>query len=396
MMRLRLIAITGACSLVLAACGGGGQEAPQMPPPDVGVVTVQAGDALVQREFGGRLSAVRSSDVRARVSGVLQRRVYAEGSDVSEGDVLFVIDPAPYQAELAAARAAAAQAQANQVNARANAERARRLAPSQFISQADVDNALATERSADAALQAAQAAVQTAQINLGYATVRAPISGRASRQQVTEGALVGQGEATLLTTIDQLDELYANFSISLTELAQIRRELTSADDDQVKVDVVLPDGTLYPHPGVLDFAGNLVDPASGAVAMRALLPNPEGVLFPGAYVTLKVTMGVQGGVFMIPQQAIQRDAAGSYVLVVDAEGIVQRKDVRTGRTQGTDWIVESGIEAGDQVIVSGIQRVQPGAPANPSPWSADAADAQDPSAQPEPAPEASPDAGNGG
>ncbi|MEZ0470979.1 efflux RND transporter periplasmic adaptor subunit [Luteimonas salinilitoris] len=365
-MRPRLLALAGTCAFALAACGG---ESPQQapPPPEVGVVTLQPVTMPLQLDLVGRLSAFRSADVRARVPGVLQKRQYREGSDVREGEVLFAIDPAPYRAELGSAQAALAQAQANFANARASAERARGLAPDNFISRADLDNALAAERSASAAVQAAQASVESARINLGYATVRAPISGRAGRQQVTEGALVGQGAATLLATVDQIDPLYVNFSMGVSELARIRAmQLDRSAPAQVQV--LLQDGSAYAHPGELDFSGDVVDPATGAVSLRATLPNPDKVLLPGAYVTLKATLGQQHGVFLVPQPAVQRDAAGAYVLVVGQDSNVARRNIRTERAEDGHWVVGQGLETGERVIVSGVQKAQTGQPADPVPW----------------------------
>jgi membrane fusion protein (multidrug efflux system) len=379
--------------LLLSACGG--EQAPQTPPPpEVGVVEAKATDLPLTLEVGGRLAAFRSADVRARVSGVLQRRAYTEGSDVREGDVLFVIDPAPLQATLSNARASLAQAEASYANARANAERARRLAPEHYVSAADLDNALATERSSQAAVQAARAAVESAQINLGYATVRAPIAGRAGRQRVTEGALVGQGEATLLTTVDQIDPLYANFSLGVGELDRIRQAQAAAPDAAASVDVVLPDGSVHPHAGALDFSGDVVDPATGAISMRAVVPNPDGRLLPGTYVSLRARLGQLRGVFAIPQAAVQRDARSAYVLVVGADGQVARRDLQVERAEGGNWIVSSGLSDGDQVIVSGLQKVQPGAPAKAVPWTPQGAAATPAAAGQAPAP--ADDAGNAG
>ncbi len=352
---------------LLAACGGDGAPA-QPPPPEVGVVEATATDLPLTREIGGRLAGFRSADVRARVPGVLQKRVYEEGSDVQEGDVLFLIDPAPLQAALGTAQASLAQAQASYANAKANADRARQLAPTSFISRADVDNALAAERSAAAAVQAGKAAVETARINLGYATVRAPISGRAGKQQVTEGALVGQGTATLLTTIDQVDPLYANFSIGVGELEQIRRARDAAQGAESTVEVILADGSVYEHAGTLDFSGDIVDPATGAISMRALIPNPDGRLLPGTYVTLRARLGRMQGVYSIPQAAVQRDARSAYVMVVGGDGIVVRQDVALERADGGSWIVGAGLQDGQQVIVSGLQKVSEGAPATAVPW----------------------------
>jgi len=369
---------------LLAACGS--EEAPaQPPPPEVGVVEVRATNLPLTREIGGRLAGFRSADVRARVPGVLQKRVYEEGSDVKEGDVLFLIDPATLQASLGTAQASLAQAQANFANAKANADRARQLAPTEFISRSDLDNALAAERSAAAAVQAGRAAVDAARINLGYATVRAPISGRAGKQQVTEGALVGQGTATLLTTVDQVDPLYANFSIGVGELERIRRAREAAQGAESTVEVVLADGSAYEHPGTLDFSGDIVDPATGAISMRALIPNPDGRLLPGTYVTLRARLGQMQGVYAIPQAAVQRDARSAYAMVMGPDGNVARRDITLDRADGGNWIVTAGLQDGDQVIVSGLQKVQDGAPATAVPWTpagaAPTGDAQAPAAE---------------
>ncbi|WP_407353928.1 efflux RND transporter periplasmic adaptor subunit [Luteimonas sp. R10] len=366
MMRPRPMALAGLCALLLAACGGEPeQQAP--PPPEVGVLTMQPETVPLQKDLVGRLGAYRSADVRARVPGVLQKRLYEEGSDVREGTPLFAIDPAPYQAELSAARAALAQAQANYANAQAAAERARRLAPENFISRSDLDNALAAERSSRAAVQAAQASVEAAQINLGYATVRAPISGRAGQQQVTEGALVGQGTATLLATVDQIDPLYVNFSMGVSELDRVRR-MQLDRSGPVEVQVILQDGSVYEHTGELDFSGDVVDPATGAVSLRAVLPNPDQTLRPGAYVTLQATLGQQPGMYLVPQAAVQRDASGAYVMVVGEGDTVARRQVVTQRAQDGHWVVSDGLAAGDRVIVSGLQKAQPEAPVRPVPW----------------------------
>ncbi len=356
-----------AMSALLVACGK--QEAPPAsPPPEVGVLAVKPANVPLQKDLVGRLAAYRSADVRARVPGVLQRRAYAEGSDVRKGQLLFVIDPAPLRAALSQAQASLAQAQANYTNAKVAADRARQLAPTNFISKSDLDNALAAERSAAASVQAGKAAVDSARINLGYASVVSPIDGRAGKQQVTEGALVGQGDATLLTTVDQVDPLYVNFSLSVAELEQVRAAQAGQAQGKAQVQVLLPDGTPYSRMGELDFSGDIVDPATGAIALRALLPNPDKMLLPGTYVTLKATLGEQRDVFLVPQAAVQRDAASAYVLVVGQDGKVVRKDIVTDRSQGNQWVVRQGLNAGDQVIVSGVQKAQPGQPAKATPW----------------------------
>jgi membrane fusion protein (multidrug efflux system) len=376
--------------LTLAACGKGKQQGmPQMPPPDVGVITVQPQNAPLTKDLVGRLSAYRSADVRARVAGVLLKRVYTEGSEVKKGQLLFQIDPAPLKATLAAAEASLAQAQATYTNAKVNAQRARELAPKGYISKSDLDNALATERTTAAAVQAARADVQTARINLGYADVVSPIDGRAGQQQVTEGALVGNGSATLLTTVDQIDPLYVNFTLGVSELDQMRRaqtegHVTLSQGDKASVQITLPDGTPYAETGTLDFSDTSVNPATGAVNLRALVPNPKRSLLPGMYVTLKARMGEQHGVFELPQAAIQRDTVGAYVMTVDKDGKAARHDVTLGNMTGSDWIVTGGLAAGDRVIVSGLQNVREGIPVKPSPWHAP----QQPAAGGKPAPAA--------
>ncbi|HEY5802935.1 MAG TPA: efflux RND transporter periplasmic adaptor subunit [Lysobacter sp.] len=387
----RSVAMAAALALALTACGGKDKDQAQgggMPPPEVGVVKLQPGNVPLQKDLVGRLAAYRSADVRARVPGVLKQRLYAEGTDVKAGQVLFQIDPDQLKASTGQSQAALAAAEASYANAKAAADRARRLAPQKFVSQSDLDNALAAERSSAAAVKQAQAALADARINLGYATVRAPISGRAGKQQVTEGALVGQDTATLLTTVDQIDPLYVNFSVSVTELEQIRRARTGAGTGEGQVEVILPDGSKYQRTGTMDFSGDVVDPATGAISMRARIPNPDKNLLPGTYVTLKATLGEQANAFQVPQVGLLRDAKSAYVLVVGADGKVARKDVVTDRLQGDSWVVSSGLAAGDQVIVSGIQRAQPGQPAKAAPVGADGKPAQGPAPGAKPAAEA--------
>ncbi|QYR53859.1 efflux RND transporter periplasmic adaptor subunit [Lysobacter soyae] len=332
-----------------------------MPAAEVGYIVAQPADISFKAEAAGRLTPYRSADVRARVPGIVQRRLYDEGSDVRAGQVLFRIDPAQLQADSSAAQAALARAQAEAANATANAARARKLAPGKFISKNDLDAALAAERSANAAVQQARAALQGAQINQGYATVRAPISGRAGIQQVTEGALVGQGTATLLTTVDQIDPLYVEFSVGGNELTRLRQAGDGGGSSDITV--ILPDGSAYAHTAKLDYAGNVVNPATGAVKLRAVVPNPERLLMPGTFVTVRASLAEQKGAFRIPQTAVLRDAQGPYVLVVDAQGKAARKGLPEGRQEGADYIVDGGLAAGDKVIVSGLQRVQqPGQP----------------------------------
>jgi membrane fusion protein (multidrug efflux system) len=368
-----------ALALVATGCGKSAQQQQQnTPPPEVGVIAVQPRSMPLERSLVGRLSPYRSADVRARVPGVVQERVYEEGSDVEQGAILFRIDPAPLQAALSAALATLSQTQATYTNNHVAAERARELVPKGFVSRADRDNAEAAERSAGAAVKQAKANVESARINLGYATVRAPISGRAGKQEVTEGALVGQGDATLLTTIDQIDQLYVNFTISVADLEKMRQARASGHAtlsavDQAEVRLSLSNGSAYDHAGTMNFSDAAVDPATGAVRLRAQIPNPDHVLLPGMYVTIVATLGEQTGMFSVPQAAVQRDAAGPFVLVVGTDGKVVQKKIATEAARDGEWIVSDGLAAGDQVIVSGLQRARPGEPAKPTPWQPPAA-----------------------
>jgi membrane fusion protein (multidrug efflux system) len=374
MSRSSATAVLFAASVVaLGACGKKSAPPPAPPPPEVGVVAMHPETLPLTRDLVGRLSAFRSSDVRARVAGVLVKRVYREGSDVKEGDLMFEIDPAPLKAALSASEATLAQAQATYTNNHIAAQRARELVPKGFVSKSDVDNAEAAERTAAAAVKQAVANVDSAKINLGYASVRAPISGRAGKQQVTEGALVGQGDATLLTTIDQIDPLYVNFTLSVTDLEGMRRanaagKATLAETDKAEIRLSLPTGAEYGEKGTLDFSDTTVDPATGAVSLRGQIPNPDHGLLPGMYVTIRATLGQQHDVFKVPQAALQRDATGPFVLVIGNDGNVARKDVVADTARNGDWIVTSGVAAGDQVVVSGVQRAKVGQPAKGTAW----------------------------
>lgn len=361
--------------LVLAACGKGKDQGPPQapPPPEVGVIQAQPQNSPLTRDLVGRLSAYRSADVRARVPGVLLKRTYDEGTDVKKGQLLFQIDPAPLKAVLNANLAAQAQAQATYTNNKVAAQRMQELAPKGYISKSDLDNALAAERTASAAVQAAQANTQSARINLGYANVTSPIDGRAGQQQVTEGALVGNGEATLLTTVDQIDPVYVNFTMSVATMEQMRQaqtagNVTLAAQNKASVRITLPDGSAYAEPGVLDFSDTSVNPATGSVNLRASIPNPKHSLLPGMYVTLQALLGEQHKVFLIPQAAVQRDTSGTYAMTVGKDGNVKRKNITTADMRDGNWVVTDGLAAGDQVVVSGLQRVKDGEPAKASPW----------------------------
>jgi membrane fusion protein (multidrug efflux system) len=373
MNRQFLHAVLPGICLLLAACNQAtSQNPPEPPPPEVAVIEVHPQTVPLTRELVGRLAPTRVAEVRARVAGIILERAYKEGTDVEQGELLYRIDPAPLEAELHAQEAALARARADATNAAATAKRYRELAEKQLVSTQDRDNALAAERTTAAAVKQAQADVESARLDLGYATVTAPIAGRAGRALVTEGALVGQGEATRLTTIEQIDPIYVNFSQSVTELQELRGTMIA--QNPAHVDVLLQDGTPYPQAGSLDFSDLAVDPGTGAVSLRAVLPNPDHTLLPGMFVKLRLTSGAIDNAFVLPQAAVSRDAQGAYALVVDKDGKVMQRRLQTHGMTRTGWIVSGDLADADQVIVEGLQKVQPGGSATPVPADAPAAD----------------------
>jgi len=372
-------------ALALGACSHSAPPPP--PPPEVGVLTARPADVPVVRNYPGRLAATLTAQVRARVTGVVLQRVYKEGTDVKAGDVLFKIDPAPLEASLRQAEGQLAQAEATARNASVKASRSKALGAKGLLAKQDVDDTVAAAAEADAAVKAARATVQNAKINLGYATVTAPISGRAGRANVTQGALVSPTDTNPLTTVQVIDPIYANFSEPMAEVERLRRaekagELKLVAADKAEVQIVLPDGSTYSHNGSLDFADLAVDPQTGAVDLRALVPNPDHALLPGMFVKIRLTLGTLHGAFLLPQSAIQRDNDGAYVYVVGSDDKVVEKRVDLGDQRGADWVVLSGVEAGARVVVSGIQKANAGekvkaVPYHPSASAAPAAAAAD-------------------
>lgn len=374
---IRLAVLTTAVTL-LAACGKGDAKSAhnaqaQMPPQEVGVVKARRQSVPVTRDLVGRLASTRIAQVRARVAGIILKRVYTEGTDVKKGQVLFQIDPAPLKATLHAQQAALAKAQADATNAALTAKRYARLRKKDLISQQDLDSAEAAARTTASAVKQAEANVESARLDLGYATVTAPISGRAGRALVTEGALVGQGEATELTTIEQIDPIYVNFSQSVSEVGRLQQAAGPggrAAKAKFKVEVLMPDGSVYPHPGTLDFSDLAVDPGTGAMSLRAVMANPDHRLLPGMFVNLHLTTGHLDNAFLLPQAAVQRDDKGAYVMVVDDSGKVQERRVDTHGMTQTSWIVTGPLDDNAQVIVAGLQKIKPGAPAKAVPAAA--------------------------
>ena len=383
---LRLaIAGIAASAAFLTACGGQDPAAAAggaPPPAPVGVVQLAPQSTPVASELPGRIDATRVAEVRARVAGVVLERRFREGSDVKAGEVLFRIDPAPMQAELAAASASLQRAEAARALAKLTADRYAPLVKANAVSREEYDNALASLKLADAEVAAARAARDRARLNLEYATVTAPISGRIGRALVTEGALVGQGEATPMARIQRLDPVYADFTQPASELARLRAafergDLSRANDRAARVTVLLDDGSAYPLPGELLFSDAEVDRATGQVTLRASIPNPEQRLLPGMYVRVRLEQGVREGALRVPQQAVQRSSdGGASVWVLDPSNQPVPRAIRTGAAVGDEWVVEDGLKAGDTVVVEGFQKIRPGAPVQPTPWKGGAAPAQ--------------------
>jgi membrane fusion protein (multidrug efflux system) len=372
-------AIAAAVSMlsVLAGCGdkisNAQAQGAGMPPPEVAVVSVAPERIAMTTELPGRLEAARIAQVRARVPGIVTKRVFREGSDVKAGDILFRIDAAPFQAAYNSAQAALARAEANHAQANLKAQRYKPLVETNAISKQEYDDALTAQLQTAADVAAAKAARESARLNLGYATVTSPISGRVGRAMVTEGALVGQGEATPLALVQQLDPVYVNVTQSSTEVMQLQRalangQLKSAGKGQAKVTLLMEDGTAYPHPGKLLFSDLTVDQSSGAITLRAEVPNPERTLLPGMYVRARVEQGIKDQAITVPQQAVQRDPSGASVLLVGADGKVAVQPVKADAAQGSTWIVSEGLKAGDRVIVEGLQKARPGTVVKPVPW----------------------------
>ena len=396
--RTAVISLSLIAALGLAACSDKkedpqkAQAAAQAKPPEVGVVTVELQNVALISDLPGRLEASRIAQVRARAAGIVQKRLFQEGSDVKAGQTLFQIDNTPYKANLQSAQATLAQAEANLAQAAATARRYKPLVEANAISKQEYDTAIASEKAAQAQVAAGKAAVTNANVNLGYASVTAPISGRIGRALVTEGALVGQGDATQLATIQQVNPLYVNITQSASDIMRMREAVTSGKlakvgENAAKVIVYMDDGKEYPHAGKLLFTDLSVDPSTGQVSVRAEVPNPDGLLLPGTYVRVHMEQAQVDNVALIPQQAVTRNEKGNFVMIVGADGSVAPRPVQISQSKGANWIVTSGLKSGEQVLVDGIIKVGMGAKkVTPVPWKGDAS-AGAPAAQAAPATE---------
>ncbi len=351
---------------VLTACGkppmGHGPTAQGT--PKVSTVVVQPQPVVLTTELPGRTSAVLVADVRPQVTGILQSRKFVEGSTVNKGDLLYQIDPATYRAALDSAEAALAKAQANQHTTRLKAERYRELKAINAVSQQDADDADAALLQANAEVASARAALETARIDLAYTRVTSPITGRIGKSSVTAGALVTANQSAALATVQQLDPMYVDVTQSSNTVLQLKRAIAQGQlgDGTAKVKLVFDDGTTYPLEGKLQFSDVTVDPNTGSVTLRAEFPNPDGELLPNLYVRAVIEEGTMSQALLVPQQAVSRDATGKpHAYVVGADGKVQQRDLLTQRAIGNQWLVTGGLQAGDVLVVSGHQKVHPGA-----------------------------------
>ncbi|WP_085031414.1 efflux RND transporter periplasmic adaptor subunit [Ensifer aridi] len=374
-MNRPILAASLATVIFLAGCQKNEEQqaAPAFPPAQVAVYTTTTAPLPITNELPGRITPTRIAEVRPRVSGIVVDRVFEQGSMVKEGAVLYRIDPAPFQVKVDSAEATLKRALAVRDQARQTADRQSRLKEAQVAAVQQYDDAIATLAQAEAEVGIAEAGLAEAKLNLQYANVTAPISGRIGRALITEGALVSTNGTENLATIQQLDPIYADFTQSATDLIRLRRALEDGQlmsaKDEAEVQLILDDGTPYALKGKLLFSEAAVDETTGQVTLRGEFPNPNNDLLPGMYVRVQIQQGLEKDAITVPQQAVQRNNAGqSQVYVVSADNKVEFRNVTLGRTVGERWQVTSGLKAGEKVIVEGFQKVGPGAPVVPVAW----------------------------
>ncbi|MBX3738524.1 MAG: efflux RND transporter periplasmic adaptor subunit [Candidatus Didemnitutus sp.] len=368
--------LAAALALFAAGCSRSAPTPPRPGPVEVEAVEVTTAPVAFTRELPGRTAARRIAQVRARVSGIILKRHFTEGADVKEGELLYEIDPAPYALNLARAQAELQRAESNLAAVRLQAERFKPLVATNAISKQQYDDAVASAGVGEAAVAAAKAAVMAAELDLGYAKVTAPISGRIGLAEVTEGAYVQAGQATLLATVQQIDPIYVNLVQPSTEIERMRREFESGrmrkdGDGLPEVTLLMEDGTEYPVRGQLEFADITVDRSTGSVTLRALFPNPDKRILPGSFVRARYEEGVNPAALLVPQQAVSRNYRGDpTVYVVAADGTAELRPLKVSRAYRDNWVVDSGLKVGEKVIVSNLQRIRPGVPVKPVPLAA--------------------------
>lgn len=359
--------------LTLAACGNQPQQDMQGMKVPVSVVEIQPKEAIVNTELPGRVQAIEDAEIRARVTGIVQGIEFEQGSRVKAGQLLFTIDPAPYRAARDQAAAQLKNSQAAATTAKLQAQRFGKLIQQHAVSQQDYDNAVAQARQTEAAVAAAKAALEAADIDLGYTRVTSPIDGQIGKSMVTVGALVSASSATQLATVHRLDQVYVDITQPVAQISALRRQIADGvvkPDAQgnTRADVLLDNDSVYRHEGKLLFSGVAVDPGTGQVNLRALFPNPEQILLPGLYVRVRLAQGVDPKALVVPEQAIQRTADGNSTVVAVKDGKAVFTPVQVGPRSGHGYIVYDGVQAGDQIVVEGFQKIRPGAPVQPMPW----------------------------
>jgi membrane fusion protein, multidrug efflux system len=379
---LKLTAALMALTILLGGCGSGsGQQTGPPPVPEVATVTIQPQQVELTTELPGRTSPYLVAEIRPQVNGIIKKRLFQEGSDVKAGQLLYQIDPAPFQVALDSARASLGKAQANLPSIRLKTERYKELLVDKAVSRQDYDDAAAAMEQARAEIEYWKTAVEAARINLGYTRVTAPISGRIGKSSVTDGALVTAYQPMSLATIQQLDPIYVDVTQSSAELLRLKRNLeagrlSAAGQNGRKVCILLEDGNLCPQSGTLQFRDVTVDQATGSFTLRIVVPNPKHLLLPGMFVRAAVQEGIATRAILVPQQGVSRTPKGEPVaLVVDQTGKVQQRMLKLNRALGDQWLVSSGLAAGDRVIVEGMLNIRPGAAVKAVAWETPKADA---------------------
>ncbi|MFZ2858987.1 efflux RND transporter periplasmic adaptor subunit [Acidovorax sp.] len=359
-------------ALLLGACSDKAPPVAPKGPAEVGVVTLQPERQTVTTELPGRTSAYLSAEIRPQVGGIVQQRLFTEGAQVKAGQPLYQLDASSYQVALASAEASLAKAQANVGTAEVNARRNAELVKIDAVSRQVHDDSQAALVQARSDLAVARAALDNARINLGYTRIKAPIAGRTTTSTVTPGALVTANQAAALTTISQLDPLYVDVTQSSTEVLRLKSDLArgriqKSGQAEAPITLQLEDGSRYPHPGKLQFAGVSVNPGTGAVTLRAVVPNPDGLLMPGMYVRAVLETGINAQALLVPQQGVNRDTAGNAsVLLVTANDKIERRKIAVETAVGNRWLVGNGLAAGDRVVVDGFQHIKPGDTVKPT------------------------------
>ena len=359
--RVSLLSSLIISALLLTGCDNSGNQQAQPQAPQVSVHVVHSEPLSVTTELPGRTSAFRVAEVRPQVSGIILKRNFVEGSDIKAGESLYQIDPATYQAAWNSAKGDEAKAEAAAAIAHLTVKRYVPLLGTQYISQQEYDQAVATARQADADVVAAKAAVENARINLAYTKVTSPIEGRIGKSSVTEGALVTNGQADAMATVQQLDPIYVDVTESSNDFMRLKQESLQRGDDSKSVQLIMENGQPYSLKGSLQFSDVTVDESTGSITLRAVFPNPQHTLLPGMFVRARIDEGVNPQAILVPQQGVTRTPRGdATVLIVNAQNQVENREVTAAQAIGDKWLITSGLQNGDKVIVSGLQKVRPG------------------------------------